>query len=94
MDIVPVVVAAVVALAGGAVLGFLARGVMASKSIKQAEEKAALIVERARTQQKDLILEDYVSAILGDLLEEHCPAKAHADDWNIKALKDLIRNYI
>ncbi len=57
MDIVPVAVAAVVALAGGAVLGFLARGVWASQSIKDAEEKAALIVERARTQQKDLILE-------------------------------------
>ncbi len=40
--------------------------------------------------QKDLILEDYVSAIFGDLLEEHCPAKAHADDWNIKALKDAV----
>ena len=26
--------------------------------------------------QKDLILEDYVSAILGGLLEEYCPAKA------------------
>jgi ribonuclease Y len=31
--------------------------VWASQSIKDAEEKAALIVERARTQQKDLILE-------------------------------------
>jgi preprotein translocase subunit SecA len=40
--------------------------------------------------QKDLILEDYVSAILGDLLEEYCPAKAHVDDWNIKGLKDAI----
>jgi preprotein translocase subunit SecA len=40
--------------------------------------------------QKDLILEDYVSAILGDLMEEHCPPKAHADDWNIKALKDAV----
>ena len=57
MDIVLVAAAAVVALAGGAVLGFLARGVWASRSIKEAEEKAALIVERARTQQKDLILE-------------------------------------
>jgi ribonuclease Y len=57
MDIVPVALAAVLALAGGAVIGFVARGVMANKSIKQAEEKAALIVERARTQQKDLILE-------------------------------------
>jgi preprotein translocase subunit SecA len=40
--------------------------------------------------QKDLILEDYVSAILGDLLEEYCPPKAHADDWNIKSLKDAV----
>jgi preprotein translocase subunit SecA len=40
--------------------------------------------------QKDLILEDYVSAILGDLLEEYCPAKAHVDDWNIKSLKDAV----
>jgi len=42
------------------------------------------------TDQKDLILEDYVSSILGDLLEEYCPEKAHVDDWNIKALKDAI----
>ncbi|HUC28685.1 MAG TPA: preprotein translocase subunit SecA [Candidatus Acidoferrum sp.] len=40
--------------------------------------------------QKDLILEDYVSSILGDLLDEYCPAKAHVDDWNIKGLKDAI----
>ena len=40
--------------------------------------------------QKDLILEDYVSAILSDQLEQFCPPKAHADDWNIKALKDAI----
>jgi preprotein translocase subunit SecA len=37
--------------------------------------------------QKDLILEDYVSAILADQLEQFCPAKAHADDWNLKGLK-------
>jgi preprotein translocase subunit SecA len=42
------------------------------------------------TDQKDLILEDYVSAILGGLLEEYCPAKAHAADWNIKGLKDAV----
>jgi preprotein translocase subunit SecA len=42
------------------------------------------------TDQKDLILEDYVSAILADQLEQFCPVKAHADDWNIKALKDAI----
>ncbi|HET9408374.1 MAG TPA: preprotein translocase subunit SecA [Candidatus Sulfotelmatobacter sp.] len=40
--------------------------------------------------QKDLILEDYVSAILGDLLEQFVPPKAHADDWDIKGLKDAI----
>ncbi len=40
--------------------------------------------------QKDLILQDYVSAILGDLLEEYVPVKAHADDWNIKGLKDAV----
>jgi preprotein translocase subunit SecA len=42
------------------------------------------------TDQKDLILEDYVSAILADQLEQFCPPKAHADDWNIKGLKDAI----
>ena len=40
--------------------------------------------------QKDLILEDYVASILADQLEEYCPEKAHADDWNIKGLKDAI----
>ena len=42
------------------------------------------------TDQKDLILEDYVAAILADQLEQFCPPKAHADDWNIKGLKDAI----
>ena len=42
------------------------------------------------TDQKDLILEDYVSAILGELLEQYCPAKAHVADWNIKGLKDAV----
>jgi len=40
--------------------------------------------------QKDLILEDYVSAILGDLLDKHAPPKAHADDWDIKGLKEAV----
>jgi ribonucrease Y len=55
----PLVVAAVglLALAGGAVLGFVARNIFASRSMKEAEEKAALIIEKARSQQKDLILE-------------------------------------
>ena len=40
--------------------------------------------------QKDLIIEDYVTAILGDILEQFCPAKAHANDWDLKGLKDAI----
>src|SRR5260370_859531 len=40
--------------------------------------------------QKDLIIEDYVSAILGDILERHCPPKEHVDNWDLKALKDAI----
>ncbi len=40
--------------------------------------------------QKDLILEDYVSAILGDLLEKYAPPKAHVDDWDIKGLKEAV----
>jgi preprotein translocase subunit SecA len=40
--------------------------------------------------QKDLIIEDYVSGILGDLLEKYCPAKAHADDWDLKGLKGAV----
>ncbi|MFY9560619.1 MAG: preprotein translocase subunit SecA [Terriglobales bacterium] len=40
--------------------------------------------------QKDLIIEDYVSGILGDLLEQFCPAKAHADDWDLKGLKEAV----
>jgi preprotein translocase subunit SecA len=42
------------------------------------------------TDQKDLILEDYVASILADQLEEYCPDKAHADAWNVKGLKDAI----
>jgi preprotein translocase subunit SecA len=42
------------------------------------------------TDQKDLILEDYVASILADQLEEYCPEKAHVDDWKIKGLKDAI----
>jgi preprotein translocase subunit SecA len=40
--------------------------------------------------QKDLILEDYVASILAELLDQYCPPKAHADDWDIKALKDAV----
>ena len=40
--------------------------------------------------QKDLILEDYVAGILGDLLEQYCARKTHPEDWDIKGLKDAI----
>jgi preprotein translocase subunit SecA len=40
--------------------------------------------------QKELILEDYVSSILSTLLDQYCAVKVHADDWDIKALKDAI----
>ncbi len=40
--------------------------------------------------QKDLILEDYVAGILGDVLEQFCPAKEHPENWDLKGLKDAI----
>jgi preprotein translocase subunit SecA len=40
--------------------------------------------------QKDLILEDYVSGILSDLLDEHCAREVHPENWDLKALKDAI----
>jgi preprotein translocase subunit SecA len=40
--------------------------------------------------QKDLIIEDYVSGILGDILERHCPPKEHVDNWDLKTLRDAI----
>jgi preprotein translocase subunit SecA len=40
--------------------------------------------------QKELILEDYVTNILGDLIEQFCPVKAHVDDWDVKGLKDAL----
>jgi preprotein translocase subunit SecA len=41
-------------------------------------------------EQKELILEDYVSGILSNLMDEFCGIKVHPDDWNIKGLKDAI----
>jgi preprotein translocase subunit SecA len=40
--------------------------------------------------QKDLIIEDYVSGILAEILDRHCPAKDHVDNWDLKGLKDAI----
>ena len=40
--------------------------------------------------QKELILEDYVSSILGELLDQYCPVKTHPEDWDLKGLKDTV----
>src|SRR6201993_2239377 len=36
--------------------------------------------------QKDLILEDYVSAIIGDLLDQYAPRDQHAQQWKLEPL--------
>jgi preprotein translocase subunit SecA len=41
-------------------------------------------------EQKELILDDYVTGILATLIEQSCPVKAHVDDWDLKGLKDGI----
>ena len=41
-------------------------------------------------EQKEMILEDYVSGILSDLMDKHCAVKVHAADWDLKGLKDAI----
>ena len=40
--------------------------------------------------QKELILEDYVSGILSDLMDQFAPTKVHPEDWDLKGLKDAI----
>jgi preprotein translocase subunit SecA len=40
--------------------------------------------------QKELILEDYVSGILSDLMDQFCAVKVHIQDWDLKGLKDAI----
>jgi preprotein translocase subunit SecA len=40
--------------------------------------------------QKELILEDYVSGILSDLMDQFCAVKVHVEDWDLKGLKDSI----
>jgi ribonuclease Y len=57
MDPVLVAAVAIAATAVGVVLGFVVRSTFASRAMKDADEKAALIIEKARSQQKDLILE-------------------------------------
>jgi preprotein translocase subunit SecA len=38
--------------------------------------------------QKDLILEDYVAGILSELLDKYAKKDVHAEDWDIKGLKN------
>jgi ribonuclease Y len=57
MDTPVVVVVALVAAAGGALLGFLIRGIWASQTMKAAQAEARRIEAEARTRQKELILE-------------------------------------
>ncbi len=40
--------------------------------------------------QKELILEDYVREILGGLLDKYAAKEAHAEDWDIKSLKNQL----
>ena len=40
--------------------------------------------------QKELILEDYVRDILGGLLDKYAGKDAHAEDWDIKGLKNQV----
>ncbi|MBV9438018.1 MAG: SEC-C domain-containing protein, partial [Acidobacteria bacterium] len=40
--------------------------------------------------QKDLILEDYVSSIVGDLMDQYAPTTQHAEQWDLNALKQQI----
>ncbi len=40
--------------------------------------------------QKDLILEDYVRDILGGLLDKYAAKDTHAEDWDIKSLKNQL----
>ncbi|MDQ4041884.1 MAG: ribonuclease Y [Actinomycetota bacterium] len=57
MDQAVVAVVVIIAVAGGLVLGFLARGFWAAQAVKSAQEKAGRIVAEARAQQKELILQ-------------------------------------
>jgi preprotein translocase subunit SecA len=41
-------------------------------------------------EQKELILEDYVSGILSDLMDQYAGLKVHPEDWDIKGVKDAI----
>jgi preprotein translocase subunit SecA len=40
--------------------------------------------------QKELILDDYVEAMLGDLLDQYAPQQRHPDEWDYAGLKNQI----
>ncbi len=40
--------------------------------------------------QKEMITEDYVAHILGNILAEHAPEKVHPDQWNTEALYNTL----
>src|SRR6188508_1609846 len=56
-DPVVLAVVAVIAIVVGFAIGFVARSVLASQTIRSAQDKAGRIVAEARAQQKDLILQ-------------------------------------
>jgi ribonucrease Y len=56
-DPVILAVVALLAIAVGLVVGFVARGLLASQAVRAAQDKAARIVAEARAQQKELILQ-------------------------------------
>jgi preprotein translocase subunit SecA len=41
-------------------------------------------------EQKDLILEDFVSGILSDVMDQFAARDAHPEDWDVKGMKDAI----
>jgi ribonuclease Y len=56
-DPIALAVVAVVAIAAGVAIGFVARSMVASQQIRVAQDKAGRILAEARAQQKDLILQ-------------------------------------
>ena len=56
-DPVVLAVVAIIAVAAGFGIGFVARSFWAAQTIRAAQDKAGRIVAEARTQQKDLILQ-------------------------------------
>ncbi|HEY0785353.1 MAG TPA: preprotein translocase subunit SecA [Acidobacteriaceae bacterium] len=43
--------------------------------------------------QRELIVEDYVSNILSTILDEHAPEKVHPDQWDVSALSQKVADH-